>query len=318
MRARLLFVAALCAASSLALAQTREKGPWWPNAQWGPSDQAGASNWITPEKVLAATSLVKTGRIIELGYVYERGMPLVGNRSYNIFIPSFPTAGPFNGNDIVFNDEYVAAEIGQVGTQFDGPGHVGQKIKLADGTQTIVFYNGATTEDMRDAYGLRRNGVENVKPILTRGIYIDLAAYKGVATLPEKYVISVIDVRGALAKQGMKDGDIQPGDALLFNLGWWRHWPKPISTSGSPAYAGAELVDWMIARQPSMIGSDANMDGPDALVHANMTMKNGIFNLEFMNFAALEEEKTYRFMFVFTPLRLKGATGSPGRPIAIM
>ena len=308
----------LLAFCSVAGAQTREKGPWWPNARWGAGDQAGASNWITPEKVLAATSLVKTGKVVELGYVYERGMPLIGNRSYNIFIPSFPTSGPFNGNNIVFNDEYVAAEIGQVGTQFDGPGHVGQKMKLADGTDTVVFYNGATTEDMRDPYGLKRNGIENVKPILTRGIYIDLAAYKGVPTMPEHYVISVADVRGALAKQGMEESDIEPGDALLFNLGWWRHWPKPISVSGSPAHAGAELVEWMIARQPSMIGSDANMDGPDALVHANMTMKNGIFNLEFMNFAAMENGKSYRFMFVFTPLRLKGATGSPGRPIAIM
>ena len=315
---RLLFVG-LC--SSLACAganaQTRDRGPWWPNAQWGAGDQAGASNWITPEKVLAATALVKTGRMFELGHVYERGMPLIGNRSYNLFIPSFPTVGPFGPNNIVFNDEYVAAEIGQVGTQFDGPGHVGQKMKLADGSETIVFYNGATTEDMRDAYGLKRNGVEHVKPILTRGIYVDLAAFKGVPTLPERYVITVADVRGALAKQGLKESDITPGDALLFNLGWWRHWPKPISTSGSPAHAGAELVDWIIARQPSMIGSDANFDGPDALVHSNLTMKHGIFNLELMNFAALEQESTYRFMFVFTPLRLKGATGSPGRPVAI-
>jgi hypothetical protein len=318
MRKTWLFACGALALCGVANAQTREQGPWWPNAQWGAGDQAGASNWITPEKVLAATSLVKTGRVIELGHVYERGMPLIGNRSYNLFIPSFPTAGPFNGNGIVFNDEFVAAEIGQVGTQFDGPGHVGQKMKLADGTETIVFYNGANAEDMRDAYGLKRNGVENVKAILTRGIYIDLAAYKGVATLPEKYVISVADVRGALARQGMKEGDIEAGDALLFNLGWWRHWPRPISTSGSPAYAGAELVDWMIARKPSMIGSDANMDGPDALVHANMTMKNGIFNLESMNFSAMEKENSYRFMFVFTPLRLKGATGSPGRPIAIL
>ena len=303
---------------SMSFAQTRDKGPWWPNAQWGAGDQAGASNWITPAKVVAATALVKTGRVLELGNVYERGMPLIGSRSYNIFIPSFPTAGPFGPDNIVFNDEYVAAEIGQVGTQFDGPGHVGQKMKLADGTETIVFYNGATTEDMRDPYGLKRNGVENVKAILTRGIYIDLAASKGVATLPEKYVISVADVRAALAKQGMKESDIEPGDALLFNLGWWRHWPKPIVTSGSPAYAGAELVQWMIARKPSMIGSDANMDGPEAWVHSNLTMKNGIFNLELMNFAALEHEQSYRFMFVFTPLRLKGATGSPGRPIAIL
>ena len=51
----------LLAFCSVAGAQTREKGPWWPNARWGAGDQAGASNWITPEKVLAATSLVKTG-----------------------------------------------------------------------------------------------------------------------------------------------------------------------------------------------------------------------------------------------------------------
>jgi len=317
MKGILSVVACALLGSSPAFAQTREKGPWWPNAQWGAGDQAGASNWITPAKVLSATSLVKTGRVLELGHMYERGMPMIGNRSYNIFIPSFPTSGPFNGGNTVFNDEYVASEIGQVGTQFDGPGHVGQKMKLADGTETIVFYNGATTEDMRDPYGLKRNGIENVKPILTRGIYIDIAAYQGVPIVAEKYVITVADVRGALARQGLKESDLEPGDALLFNLGWWRHWPKPISTSGSPAYAGAELVEWMIARQPSMIGSDANMDGPDALVHAGMTMKHGIFNLEFMNFAALEKEKTYRFMFVFTPLRLKGATGSPGRPIAV-
>jgi hypothetical protein len=312
-----LAAAGMCVFGCSAHAQTREQGPWWPHAQWGAGDQAGASNWITPEKILAATALVKTGRLFELGHVYERGMPMVGSRSYNLFIPSFPTAGPFGSNGVVFNDEFVAGEIGQVGTQFDGPGHVGQKMKLADGTETLVFYNGATSEDMRGAYGLRRNGVENVKPIITRGIYLDVAAYKGVPTLPERYVITVADVRGTLAKQGLKESDIAPGDALLFNLGWWRHWPKAITASGSPAYAGAELVEWILARKPSMVGSDANLDGPDALVHANLTMKHGIFNLELMNFAALEKESTYRFLFVFTPLRLKGATGSPGRPVAI-
>jgi hypothetical protein len=184
---RILFIAT-CAllGTSQSFAQTREKGPWWPNAQWGAGDQAGASNWITPEKVLSATSLVKTGRVIELGYVYERGMPMIGNRSYNIFIPSFPTSGPFNGGNTVFNDEYVAAEIGQVGTQFDGPGHVGQKMKLADGTETIVFYNGATTEDMRDPYGLKRNGIENVKPILTRARAAHRGVLKGTCLFIEK------------------------------------------------------------------------------------------------------------------------------------
>ena len=188
---------------------------------------------------------------------------------------------------------------------------------MADGTTPYVFYNGVPDEEMRSAYGLLKNGIENVKPILTRAIYIDLAAFKGVATLPEKYEITLADVRGALAKQGLKEGDIEPGDALLFNIGWWRIWPDARTNTGNPAYAGREVVDWIIARKPSMIGSDCNLDGPESLVHTDITMKNGIWNLELMTFAAMEKEKTYKFMFVFTPLRLKGATGSPGRPIAV-
>jgi len=298
-------------------AQTREKGPWWPHPVWGANDQAGASNWITPEKILKSLSLVKTGKVYELGHVYERGMPLVGNRSYNIFIPSFPTYGPIGKDKIVFNDEYVASEIGQVGTQFDGPGHVGKQVTMADGTTTEVFYNGATAEEMRSPYGLLKLGIENVKPIITRGILIDLAAFKGVDILQEGYEITMADVRNALAKEGLKESDIQPGDALLFNLGWWRHWPTQKSTQGSPAYASLEVIEWIIARKPSMIGSDASLDGPDFKVHGEVTMKNGIFNLEFMNFGTLQAEKVYQFLFVFTPLRLKGATGSPGRPLAI-
>ena len=263
---------------------------------------------------------MKTGKVVELGYVYERGMPLIGNRSYNIFIPSFPTPGLFNGGNIVFNDEYVAAEIGQVGTQFDGPGHVGQSDE--DGRRHRHRTFSTTARPPRTCavrMACKRNGVENVKPILTRGIYIDLAAFKGVPTMPERYVISVADVRGALAKQGMKESDIEPGDALLFNLGWWRLLAgAEISVSGSPAYAGAELVDWMIARQPSMIGSDANMDGPDALVHAEHDHEERHLQSRVHELRRDGERESYRFMFVFTPLRLKGATGSPGRPIAIM
>jgi hypothetical protein len=58
-----------------AFAQTREKGPWWPHPIWGPKDEAGATNWITPEKILEATKLVRTGKVYELGHVYEASMP---------------------------------------------------------------------------------------------------------------------------------------------------------------------------------------------------------------------------------------------------
>jgi kynurenine formamidase len=299
--------------------QTRSQGPWWPNKLWGADDQSGGSNWITPEKVLKAVSLVKTGQIYDLGHIYERNMPMVGQRSFNLFIPSFPTYAPTGKDSMVFNDEYVTSEIGQVGTQFDGPGHPGRKIKMADGSSVNVFYNGFTGDEMRNPYGLKKLGVENVKPIITRGILIDLASYKGVAALPEKYEITLADIRGALAKQHMKESDIEPGDALLFDLGWWKIWPDKKTVEAAPPYANLELINWIISLNPCMVGSDLSLDaGPDFLLHENLILKNGIFNLEFMNFETLpSENKKYTFMFIFTPLKLKGATGSPGRPLAI-
>ena len=68
-----------------------------------------------------------------------------------------------------------------------------------------------------------------------------------------------------------------------------------------------------------MVGSDLILDtGPDYLLHENLILKNGIFNLEYLNFGTFPSaDKKYTFLFIFTPLRLKGATGSPGRPLAV-
>ena len=100
-------------------------GPkWWPS-KWGAQDEAGASNLITPAKVLEAARLIRTGKIYELGRVYESGMPLFGTRIFELRIPGTPSGGPFGKNQLVYHDEFVATEIGQVGTQFDGLGHIG-------------------------------------------------------------------------------------------------------------------------------------------------------------------------------------------------
>ena len=242
-----------------------------------------------------------------------------GQRSYNMFIPSFPTYDPTGNDKLVFNDEYVAGEIGQVGTQFDGPGHVGRQMKMADGSTANVFYNGVNGDEMKNPYGLQKLGVENVKPIITRAILVDLAAYKGVNTMPENYKITLADIRNALDRQGMKESDIEAGDALLFNLGWWRIWPDKKAVQVESAHRGKEVIDWIISMKPCMVGSDAILDaGPEYLLHKEVILKNGIFNLEFMSFESMASEKQqYKFLFIFTPLRLKGATGSPGRPLAI-
>ncbi len=300
------------------MGQTRDQGPWWPHPIWGRDDQAGASNWITPEKILDAISLVRTGQVYELGHVYERGMPLLGQRTFALFI----AAGTPSGDDqLIFNDEFLSAEIGQVGTQFDGFGHVGRRMTMADGSTEDVYYNGFTADEMQSRYGLRQLGIENMKPYITRGILIDVAGSKGLEILPNDYTVTLSDVREALAKQGLSEDQIEPGDALIFHYGWWRLWAEPEQfdaawQAGRPGI-GQEVADWLIDQRVSMVGSDAATDDPSAAVHHELILKNGIPNLEFMNLEELVADNVYEFMFVFTPLRIKGATGSPGRPLAI-
>lgn len=312
---RLSFILLLFINSVSLLAQANDK-PWWPNILWGAGDQAGASNWITPEKIVKAMSLVKTGKTYELGNIYQQGMPMSGNRNYKLVIPAFPThIAPDN---IVFNDEYISGELGQVGTQFDGLGHPGKVMKLSDGTVTEVFYNGFTKADMMDAYGLKKLGIENIKPIITRGLLIDLVGLKGVPTVQEGFELTLADVKAALSKEGISESWIEPGDAILFNFGWWRNWPNQWVMDGSKRpRINKDVVQWLIDKNPSMVGSDAILDGEIFNVHTELTMKQGIFNLEWMKFQNISEDKAYQFLFIFTPLRLKGATGSPGRPLAI-
>ena len=315
----------LCLTVGSAQAQTREAGPWWPHPTWGPGDQAGASNWITPEKVLEAVRLVKTGKIYEIGQVYEKGMPMFGGRTYTLLSPGSPTYAFPTANRIVANDEFLCAEIGQVGTQFDGPGHIGMKVTMADGSIQDVYYNGFTGAEMYSPYGLRALGVENVKPILTRGILIDLAGYKGLPNLPARYEASLADVRGALARQGVAESDIRPGDALLFRFGWARFWSDPAKYSVDPPGIGLEVARWVVERKASMVGGDQSQTevGPNPdpglafPVHQELIMKHGIFNIENLALDELARDRAWEFLFVFTPVRFKGATGSPGRPIAI-
>jgi hypothetical protein len=306
-------------------AQTREAGPWWPHPTWGRGDQAGASNWITPEKVLEAVRLVKTGKVYEIGQIYERGMPLFGERTYALLSPASPTYAFPTANRLIGNDEFLCAEIGQVGTQFDGPGHVGMRMAMADGSEQDVYYNGFTGAEMYSPYGLQKLGIENVKPILTRGILIDLAGYKDLPNLPARYEVTLADVRGALARQGLAESGLRPGDALLFRYGWARFWAEPAKYDADPPGIGLEVARWVVERRASVVGSDQSgtevQPSPDPSlafpVHQELIMKNGIFNIENLVLDELARDGAYEFLFVFTPVRFKGATGSPGRPLAI-
>ena len=128
-----------------------------------------------------------------------------------------------------------------------------------------------------------------------------------------------------LQREGIDEASIAPGDAIFFNYGTSKGWTDESKrVPGPPSGIGLEVARWIVEKQATMVGSDAG--GTEAAprdttlafpVHEELIMRNGIFNMENMRFEDLVADRVYEFLFVFTPLRLEGASGSPARPLAI-
>jgi kynurenine formamidase len=301
-------VAAAAIAANCALAQADN---WYPSP-WGPADQRGAANRITPQKVLEAKGLITRGTVYQLGHVYESTMPLFGTRHFSLKIPQ--TFGPQGSNNLRFHDEVVSGELGQVGTQFDGLGHLG----IGD-----LFYNGNNRADFSRPDGLEKLGIENVGPIVTRGVLVDVAAFKGVARLESTYEITLADLRGALERQRM---EVRSGDVVIVHTGWSSLWKVDNAAFGATSPGiGLEAGRWLVEREVVIVGSDTwstevvpNPDSSLAFpVHQLLIPRNGIYIFENLLTEELARDRVYEFAFFFAPLKLKGASGSPANPLAI-
>jgi kynurenine formamidase len=284
---------------------------WYPS-RWGAADQRGAANRITPAKVLEAKNAIQKGQLYQLGHVYEAGMPMYGTRHYSLRIP-YPFRMP-GKNQAVYHDEVISGELGQIGTQFDGLGHLG----IGD-----LFYNGNKRSEFAQAEGFTKLGVENVGAIVTRGVLIDVAKFKGVAQLPATYEITVADLKGALQKENVQ---IRSGDVVLIHTGWSSLWMKDNTKFGATEPGiGLAAAQFLVDAEIVVVGADTwgveVMPNPDASlsapVHQLLLARNGIYLHENLITAELARDNAYEFMYSFAPLRLKGATGSPGNPIAI-
>ena len=289
------------------------KPPWCPS-RYGPEDQIGAINEITPAKVLEAVQLVTTGKVYDMGILLERGVPASRSRSWSQMIVRglpFETLGK---NKLASVEEVVSGTY-QIGTQIDGLGHVS-----ADG----LFYNCNMGKDIVHDWGLSRLGIENVPPVVTRGVLLDVASYKGMNMLEKGYVISVKDIEGTLMTQGSPT--IGPGDAVLFHTGWLSLWMKDNEQfrTGEPGI-GKEVAQWLIERRVAMAGADNN--GFEVLpsedqeesdpVHQMLLIQNGIYILENVVTEELARDQVYEFMFVLTRSKTKGSTAANISPAAV-
>jgi kynurenine formamidase len=308
------FSAALFA-SVAAEAQTPSWTPPADNARcpskWGAGDERGAANHMKPQSVLNAVKLIKTGEVIELGHVLNDQMPL-GPRTFNMQLKR--SAAAAGTNKRAGNEEIITAEMGQVGTQFDGFGHQ---------SHNGVHYNCFKTEEITTRTGFTKLGIHKVGMLMTRGVLLDIAGLKGVDILDVKYEITVADIEGAMKKQNI---GIQAGDAIIFNTGWGKLWGKDNARfqASSPGL-GVAAAEWLARQDPMLVGSDnaavevspnpdKNLAGP---VHQIMLVVNGIHLLENLRLDELAGRQVYEFALFVEPLKIQGGTGSTVAPVAI-
>jgi len=280
-------------------------------SKWGAGDQRGSANMITSASVMAALRLVKTGKIFELGDVLTTDADksyINRGRVFNIYTkPAMPIP-----ETRVSHEELVITELGQVGTQMDGFAHqmYGES-----------FYNCFQFKDIATRNGFTKLGIENAGSLISRGILIDIAAYKGVDILPQDYEITDLDLQQALNKQSVS---LQPGDTVLINTGWGKHRGKDNKLYGSDTPGlGTTAAKWLVNQQAMIVGADNccvefRSETQDNLpVHSMLLIQNGVYMVENMNLQDLAKSKVYEFLFIMQPLKLKGATGSAVAPVAI-
>lgn len=307
--------AAAAAAMMMVAGSASAEQAWYPSKH-GKDDQAGQSNLMTPERLKAAMEYIKEGKTISLARTYSSEMPLFGHRVFATRGTNGFAGGPLGDNQVTWMDDTLTAEVGQVGTQFDGLGHIGIGNK---------FYNGIEGNEIFGPTGMKKLGMEHVKPFFTKGVLIDMVAYKG-APLDGGYEISVQDIEGALQAQGMSADSIGEGDVVMFHTGWVRYWIVDNETyNGSVPGIGIQAGLWLARKGVAVVGSDTwpvevvpNPDPKQAFpVHQIFLTKNGIFIHENAATERLAEARVYEFAYIFNPMAVKGGTGSPGNALAV-
>lgn len=313
-------------------------------SRWGPGDEAGASNTQTPAKVLEAKRLIRTGKVYDLGHNYKPSMPMFpGN--FGLEIDAKPVQ---HLSRQILNTEMLHGEFTQMGTQFDALGHAAILAPHSDLLSDALYYNQWTGAEVIGSNGLlRRLGVENARPFVTRGILLDIRRYaNGGRRMEPGQEVTVAMIRQTLAAQNMREDDIREGDVVLFVTGWEDKWDDPDNayylTPGIGLAApglGFEAARWVASKKVACVGADnwglevappKPPVTPEVLfpIHHHLLVKHGIYMHESLKLSALAADlahdharnsngSAYEFFYVYNPVSIKGTSGSPGAPLVI-
>jgi kynurenine formamidase len=260
-------------------------------------------------------SLARGCRVYDLAQPLETGIPCSPNH------PGFRMALIRRHGDGVREDGGSAAnEIivtgGHVGTHVDALGHVSHE---------GLLHGGFSAAESQTGGRLRHGGIEELEPLIARGVLLDVAGERGVDVLAGSDAIEVADLERTVAWSGV---EIHEGDVALIRTGWGRHFGDPTTflghDSGVPGPT-EEAARWLADRGIRATGSDTTAyeyipprAGHRLLpVHRLLLVERGIHIIEMLNLEGISSARLYRFAFVLAPLKLVGATGSPVRPLAL-
>ena len=250
--------------------------------------------------------LLAGAKIYDLAQPYFTGMP---------HHPSHP---PFLFSLVKQHGEYLgpagnssasdAMALGtHVGTHIDALCHFSCDGRLHGGAEaaSAQSYGG----------GLQKHPIDAVAPILRRGVLLDVAREHG--TLPADFEITPEHLDEALRTE------IRPGDVVLIRTGWAAYFHDPakfISEVRGPG-PGLEGAKWLSQRRIFAAGSDTvafeRVPDPSMPVHVHLLVESGIHIIECLDLEQLASAGIQEFLFIGLPLKIRGATGSPLRPVAV-
>jgi kynurenine formamidase len=203
--------------------------------------------------------------------------------------------------------------------------HTGTHIDaLSHQAKDLVMFGDVRVEAAETPTGFTQLGVETVPPLLGRGVLLDVAGWKGVDRLPPRAAVHADDLSACATHQGV---EVRAGDVLLVRTGYaplWHDEARYLDAAG----VGKSGTLWAAQQQVVAVGAD-NMawDAPDErdpdsgttlFAHFYLLPQKGIYIIENLTLEELARDRVWEFAFVGIPLKFKGATGSPLRPLALL